>query len=73
MAEDLVEHIDAEGISVAAADAEDERREAKGRTDVQGLVQHLPCVLAHRADPVGATNHDQRQQLGYRADRRTAS
>ncbi|MFC8950012.1 hypothetical protein [Streptomyces rochei] len=64
LAQDLAERIDAEGTSVAAADAEDEWREVEGRADVQGLAQQLPCLLAHRADPVGATDHDQRQQSG---------
>lgn len=64
LAQNLAERIDAEGTSVAAADAKDKRREVEGRVHVQGLAQQPPRVLAHRADPVGATNHDQRQQPG---------
>jgi hypothetical protein len=70
LAQDLAKHIDAEGTSVAAADAEDERREVEGRVHVQGLAQQLPGVLAHWADPIGAADHDQRQQTGV-SDRLT--
>ncbi|CAM5723067.1 hypothetical protein [Streptomyces canarius] len=70
LSRDLAEHIDAEGTSVAAADAEDERREAEGQVHVQGLAQQLPGVLAHGADPIGAADHDQRQQTGV-SDRLT--
>ncbi|MGX1855740.1 hypothetical protein [Streptomyces sp. NPDC055299] len=41
-AQDLLEHIDAEGTSVAAADAEDERREVAGGVHIEGLAQQLP-------------------------------
>lgn len=63
-AQDPAEHLDTEGAPVAAADAQDERRESEGGVHVQRLAQHLSGVLAYGADPVGTADHDQRQQLG---------
>ncbi|CAM5273754.1 hypothetical protein SDIAM26S_05724 [Streptomyces diastaticus subsp. diastaticus] len=74
LAQDLAEHIDAEGPSVAAADAEDEWREVEGRVHVQGLAQQLPGVFTR----TGPAQSAQRITIngsrpGYRTDWRTAS
>ncbi|MGV9956615.1 hypothetical protein ACWDU0_32725 [Streptomyces cellulosae] len=63
-AQDLLEQLDAEGATVAAADAQDQRREVNSGAPVHGLAQQLPGALTHRFGPVGAADHDQRQQTG---------
>ena len=73
LTQDVAEHIDAEGTSVAAADAEDERREVEGRIHVQGLAQQLPGELAHGAAQSAQRTTTNGSRPEYRADWRSAS
>ncbi len=63
LAQDLSEHIDAESTPVTAADAEDEWCEVESQVHVQSLAEQLTGVFTHGANPVGAADHDQREQV----------